>query len=229
MLIHLKRSIIQVVKRSSHLIDPLIWRIILIANQPSSPVDTWIDTQQVGISLYSIFCILSKSPIHLKWCTDLIGLTCFIDFHKCRPPDIVFHHIITILMTSFVSRYIKVFPDYTQEKSVKSIYDMIHTVLAIEIPTLFLVSDKYCTEPRSKIVIQCSFAVLFFYYRIFRYRKHILLNPNTDFVVSNYTKTRLGKIHIYSGIYGMYLLNWYWFCVILMKGMQLFFSKNVSI
>jgi hypothetical protein len=187
-------------------------------DRPPVPPDLFSDAQQVAISLYSMFCIISKSSFHLHACTNLIGLTCLLDFRKSRPPDIVFHHVITILMTIFVEGH-----KTSISRSLYPIYDVIRTVLAIEIPTILLAVEKYIPSERAKlkVAVQVRFAMLFFYYRIYRYTRYIIFNTEAKWAINSTAPHWVDRVHIYGGIYGMFLLNIYWFSVIVRKGLKI--------
>jgi hypothetical protein len=187
-------------------------------DRPPVPPDPFSDTQQVVISIYSMFCIISKSSFHLHACTNLIGLTCLLDFRKKRPPDIIFHHIITILMSTFVECN-----KTSISRSPYPIYDVIRTVLAIEIPTILLAIEKYIPSERAKlkVAVQSTFAMTFFYYRIYRYVRYIIFNADAKHTIDSTAPHMVDRVHIYSGIYGMFLLNIYWFSMIVRKGVKI--------
>jgi len=187
-------------------------------DRPYTPPDPFSDAQQIAISTYSMFCVWTKSATHLHACTNLIGLSCLFDFRKSRPPDIVFHHIITILMTIFV--------EYHKTNIYRSpyhIYDVVRTILAIEIPTILLAVEKYIPSERGKVkvAVQSAFALSFFYYRIYRYARYIILDKDAKRAIDSTAPHWVDRVHIYSGIYGMFLLNIYWFSVIMRKGVKI--------
>ena len=196
--------------------------MIIQMDRPYAPIDPWSDVQQVAISTYSMFCVWSKSTKHLHICTNLIGLTCFIDFRKNRSIDIVFHHIITILMSTFVHKHVRpVGPSvYCQDANV---YDIIRTILAIEIPTILLVIEKYVPKEqvKFKVAVQSTFAVLFFYYRIYRFIRYVILDKEAKQLIDTTAPRPMDRAHIYGGIYGMFLLNVYWFGMIVRKGLKI--------
>lgn len=191
-------------------------------DRPPVPPDLFSDAQQVAISTYSTFCIISKSSFHLHACTNLIGLTCLLDFRKSRPPDIIFHHIITILMTIFVEGH-----KTSIGRSPYPIYDVIRTVLAIEIPTILLAVEKYIPSERAKlkVAVQSTFAATFFYYRIYWYARYIIFNAEAKWAINSTAPRWIDRVHIYSGVYGMFLLNIYWFSVIVRKGVKILLGK----
>lgn len=198
-------------------IKPLHY-IIAHMDRPPVPPDLFSDAQQMAISAYSLFCIWTKSATHLHACTNLIGLTCLLDFRKSRPPDIIFHHIVTMLMTTFIECH-----KMSIHQSPYRVYDVIRTILAIEIPTILLAVEKYISSERAKVkvAVQSTFAALFFYYRIYCYVRYIILNAEAKRAIDSTVPRQVDRVHIYGGIYGMFLLNVYWFSVILKKGMKI--------
>lgn len=192
--------------------------IIASIDRPYAPIDPFSDAQQIAISAYSIFCIISNSTKHLHACTNLIGLTCLLDFRKSRPPDIIFHHIVTILMTTFVECH-----KTTICRSPYRVYDVIRTILAIEIPTILLAVEKYIPseQVKAKMAVQSTFAALFFYYRIYCYARHIILDKEAKWAIDSTAPRQVDSVHIYGGIYGMLVLNLYWFSVIMRKGLKI--------
>ncbi len=205
------------------LLKPLHY-IMTQIDRPYAPIDPWSDAQQIAISTYSMFCIMSKSAKHLHICTNLIGLTCLIDFRKRRSIDIVFHHVITILMSTFVHKNVQIKNQivsvYHQDQN---IYDIIRTILAIEIPTILLAFEKYIPEEQAKVkvAVQSAFALSFFYYRIYRYIRYVILDKEAKQLIDKTAPRPIDRVHIYCGVYGMFLLNIYWFSMIVRKGLKI--------
>jgi hypothetical protein len=191
-------------------------------DRPPVPPDLFSDSQQIAISIYSMFCIWTKSATHLHACTNLIGLTCLLDFRKSRPPDILFHHVVTILMTTFVEYH-----KTSIYQSPYPVYDAVRTILAIEIPTILLAVEKYIPSERAKlkVAVQSAFALFFFYYRIYRYARYIIFNTEAKRAIDSTGLRPMDHVHIYGGIYGMFLLNLYWFSMIVRKGAKILLGK----
>ena len=70
------------------------------------------------------------------------------------------------------------------------------------------------------------FFATFFYTRVYNYYFTIIMNPNVDVLLNKYYDNNIVSfIHIYSGFFGLYLLNLYWFTVMCKKMYKLLFSK----
>jgi hypothetical protein len=95
--------------------------------------------------------------------------------------------------------------------------------LAIEIPTILLAIEKYIPSERAKlkVAVQSTFAMTFFYYRIYRYVRYIIFNADAKHTIDSTAPRLVDRVHIYSGIYGMFLLNIYWFSMIVRKGVKI--------
>lgn len=125
--------------------------------------------------------------------------------------DIVLHHIIAI------SAYINV---YLFSISQNEFMELFRVIIWVETSNIFLLSKKMVLTNNQpmKWAIDLGFVCSFIYFRIYYYYFHILAqNKLFDVIVEKYTKTQIQYASIWFTVYGFYILNLYWLCLILNK------------
>lgn len=152
--------------------------------------------------------------------------------------ELAVHHICIMLFISY--KYI-----YNVES--ESVY-FVKELISTEVSTLFYVLVYYLKDMKHKLdivsvnkkSIQKVFHIMetsnlflffgsFFYTRIYNYFYTIIMNPNVNVLLHDYYDNNIiSSIHIYSGLFGLYLLNLYWFIVMCKKIYKMLFSKYDS-
>lgn len=123
--------------------------------------------------------------------------------------DIIFHHMCVLCVSKYV---------YNQSEISNGLSIIIHTGLASEISTLFLVT-KDIIKPYNYTIYHSIndilFVLSFLYFRVYNFGYVLLNEPHVQSVLTNGTINDMIKINI--GVYGLFLLNLYWTRIILIK------------
>jgi hypothetical protein len=162
-------------------------------------------------TLYCIYCNISSTIL------PFIFFQCLIELLICPTIDAILHHI---LVVSIISLFI------FDILNINTLHHEIKIIVSVEISTIFLVLTTYLpkiplTSPFltlpspsfiSKIIKfnQLCFVTSFFYTRIYLYSKYIIYGILLKEV------TTFPKI-VYILLYLFYLLNLYWFTIIIKK------------
>jgi hypothetical protein len=89
---------------------------------------------------------------------------------------------------------------------------------------------KYDLSPKLFLLNDLIFFATFFKFRLLDYYNQIIVNVDTYNVINKYSENNLiGGVTAYTGLYGLFLLNSYWFCVmckILFKKIFANYSKK---
>lgn len=163
----------------------------------------------LGISLYSCFCVMTN--YYIITCSNIVGLMCLFDFYFVKKKDMLFHHIFVLGMIHYMNYH----------RDIKYRNDIVSIILSTEISTIFLTTnnllDSTGTMGVVKNINKGMFISTFFYYRIYNYSYHLILNKNINNSLLTYSKNSFEFCEIYFGIYGLFILNLYWSCLIFKK------------
>lgn len=183
----------------------------------------FIRNMKHDLELYSYYVFLSVSVCSFLSafyqygvceCTNIIGIVCLLDLFIIQKPDMIFHHMLVLMMVQYVNNHYSI--PYRDE--------MLSIFLRTEISTIFL-EMNYILERvhKNKMVGICKtfnticFIITFIYYRIYQYGYYFTMNPYIHPVLITFSKTHLEMAKVYFGIYGLFLLNLYWLFLIIAK------------
>jgi hypothetical protein len=148
---------------------------------------------------------------HIVACGNIVGLACLADFAaRDLRPDMRLHHACVIIVIAIMNKYYNVLLVRTPE--------IIRDVLALEISNVFLISQHFVSNVAYlKRINQAFFVASFSYVRMYYYTKNVVFN--TDIYVAIFeTCDHWIELYVaYLGVMGIFLLNLYWFYLILMK------------
>ena len=167
------------------------------------------------ISLFVIlFCLIDVFfKTNLFYSRYLLILYSILDSFYSKT-EIVIHHILVILITTFSLMY-----------SSESSMNMIRIILTTEFSTIFLLVNNIIIDSKSKNkylllfknLNYLPFVISFFVHRIYGYYNMISNLENYHYLNELTQDFTIKKIHLYSGFYGLYLMNIYWFAIICKK------------
>jgi len=200
-----------------------------------------LDTNRKTIELYQNFanlglCVIVASNIlyyswynkNLDFSVPVIFTYFVCDLFICKP-EIKIHHMLGIAVLAFKMYYRD------------TIVDDSNVVLALyktELSTFFYIfkclMDTYNIKSTILTTMNNSlFFATFFKYRIYDYFFDVIINPITYSVLDTYSGgSRESVFFACGGIYGLYILNIYWFsimCKILYKPINQYFSVSTFI
>jgi hypothetical protein len=164
-----------------------------------------MDIQYVylGISLASCFCAMTD--FYIIECSNVVGLMCLLDFYFVKKKDIMLHHGFVLSMLHYMN---------THEFDDK--HNMVSILLHTEISTIFLIiHNLYTSINLINYINKMLFVSTFFYYRIYQYY-YLLFNPRFNITLYIHSTT-FELCEIYIGMYGLFLLNVYWYYKIINK------------
>lgn len=161
----------------------------------------------LGISMVSSFCVITN--FNIVNCSNIIGLISVGDLYFVKKKDMILHHILVL----FFLDYMNIHDDFKYKNEIVS------TLLSSEISTIFLTTnnllDNYGNMGVFKHINQLCFVSTFFYYRIYNYS--IFFDKNIYNTFSIYSKNNFEFYKIYCVIYLFYILNLYWFSIIIYR------------
>lgn len=178
----------------------------------------------VSINLYYYYYV-DKNTLYFS--LPLIALHFLLDIFVCNT-DIKIHHMCGLL-TIFTKYYYN-----TQPIHDSSIFVLVYN---FEITTFFYLF-KIWLKPYEKTqnkLLKCIitsndiiFFLSFFKIRIFDYYIYVISNPTVYENLYNYVGDRVfDNILMYSGIYGLFILNMYWFLIMCKIVCRTFFGDKV--
>jgi hypothetical protein len=160
----------------------------------------------LSISLLSSFCVFNNC--YLLPCCNIIAVMCLIDFYFVKNKDMIFHHILSLCMIHHINI-----------NNNEYINELISIVLKTEISTIFLTINNLLncitTRPYLKNINKILFLLTFIYYRIYNYFYYLILNKNSNYILFIYSKNNFDICKVYISIYGLFILNLYWYYLIL--------------
>jgi hypothetical protein len=176
-----------------------------------------IPYMHLSVSIFSIYCILTN--YYLFSGVYLIGIVLYIDYflHYFKinnlRPDIQIHHLLALFIVHFVFHHREFLHETNEE-----IVDFIKNVLSLEISTIFLTSNYLL--PKTSIIYklnQFNFIISFAYFRIYQYTRYVVLSEKTYYIIVILSNHPIYQYSMFIGMYGLGILNFYWFYLILQK------------
>jgi hypothetical protein len=190
---------------------------------------TLINFIHLSVSLISAYSILTET--YFLPCSNLVGALLYMDYilHylqlKVLKTDILLHHFFGLCAIHFVYNH-REFLSYEN----KEIIEFFQNVLSIEIPNIFLAlmyllkNDNVATSIQQ--INNVVFVSSFCYVRIYRYTRYVVLSKEVYHIVVILSKNLIHRYSMLIGIYGLGILNIYWFYIIVQKVGSLIHSEK---
>ena len=197
----------------------------------------WIQVVYFGISIGSVYCVYVDGT-YCDMCVRVVWAMCgvdyvvhFIGWSRLRT-DMMIHHACVSVLIGMLCRY-HAFSDLHLLHPQRNL--LITTMLSTEISTMFLVVIPLCRPTELcrptwwifmvkmiSITNQILFLATFAYYRLYKYTVNLLTNADMHQYIYDeltYQNTNTMVIRILYGmtIVGMWILNTYWFVLIVRK------------
>ena len=166
----------------------------------------------LGVSLASSICVMTNC--YLIECSNLVGLKCLIDLYVEKKKDMIFHHIMVLGMVYYSNQY----------RDLENINKIASVLLSTEISTVFLILNNLLEKSFVKTVNKVAFVSTFYYYRIYNY-SYLILDKHVQNIFYIHSRNNFDYGLIYTGIYGLFILNLYWGNLIFKKCINLL-NKN---
>jgi len=158
----------------------------------------------LGMSLISSFCLMTN--LYVIPCSNMVGIMCLLDFYFVKKKDMILHHTIVLALTHYMNQH-----DIENKK------EIVCVVLSTEISTIFLTTHNILdTNIVVKNINKLFFISTFLYYRIYNY-SYLLLDNTIHNTLYTYSRNNFEYCQIYVSLYGLFLLNLYWTCLIFKK------------
>ena len=169
--------------------------------------------------IYYIYNTFSIVPINNHFIINIILIYCFIDLFFTKSKASFFHHICCISLGYCFHNY-----------KLPYNHPVFLLVLKTETTSIFLVCKHYITKNSMLYNINnVIFATLFFKIRIVEQYYNIFDNNSElySYIKTHLPHDKFSNSLLLFGFGGLYILNVYWFCIILkIIYKQLFISKN---
>lgn len=192
----------------------------MLIHKQISDLMTLINYIHLSVSLISAYSILTET--YFVYCSNLVGALLYMDYvlHylqlKVLKTDILLHHLFGLCIIHFVYNH-REFLSYENTE----IIEFFKNVLSIEIPNIFLTLMYLLKNENVATSIQqinnFAFVSSFCYIRIYRYTRHVVLSKEVYYIVVILSKHPIHQYSMLIGIYGLGILNIYWFYVIVQK------------
>jgi hypothetical protein len=159
----------------------------------------------LGISLFSCFCIMND--FYIITCSNIVGLMCFIDFYFVKKKDMLLHHTLILSMLYYMNNH-----SHENRKEIVSV------ILSTETSTIFLTLNNLLENTslvNVKKINKIAFVISFVYYRIYIYSYYLILDKNIHNTFFICSRNNFEYCQVYIGLYGLFFLNLYWFCIII--------------
>lgn len=160
--------------------------------------------------------IYSRTNQYLSFSIPLIFTHFAIDIFFCNP-EFKVHHLCGLLVIAF-----KYYHNVSPENGAIIILSLYKT----ELSTFFYVFRQFLNEPSNTTSVSKSivkhlntlnsalFFITFFKFRILDFYHDVIVNPKIYEQMYIYTQdSTIQTVFIYAGIYGLFILNMYWFAV----------------
>jgi hypothetical protein len=136
----------------------------------------------LSIALLSSCCVMTNS--YIIPCANILGITCIIDFYFVKKFDMFLHHVLVLSMIYGMNNH----NDITSNIKLTSI------MLSAEISTIFLTINNLLENINNikffKNINRFMFISTFFYYRIYNYGYHLILNKDIYNILSIYSANK---------------------------------------
>lgn len=176
-----------------------------------------------NIACLIVCSIVSSTLLHnalygndLEFPIPFLVVFSLVDMFFCKP-DLILHHICCLCIFAF-----KILSSCTSTNTPL----LIHALYATEISTIFLCIESLfmnSMHPIVRIINKTAFITTFFKFRIYDYYFTLIVNPTAYQQLAPYTDTITKTTLVYTGIYGLSILNFYWFtilCKIIFKSVR---------
>jgi hypothetical protein len=136
----------------------------------------------------------------------MVGMMCLVDFYFVKKNDMRIHHILTLGMIHYMNNH----------SDNQDIMKLNNVLLSTEISTIFLILNNLLDNSlvTTKKINKLAFVSTFFYYRIYNLSCTIF-DKNIHSLFFIYSVNKLSYYEIYILLNGMFILNLYWFYLIL--------------
>ena len=219
---------------------------------PTNWTYIWIQVVYFGISIGSAYCVYVDGT-YCDMCVRIVWAMCgvdyvvhFIGWSRLRT-DMMIHHAFVSVLIGLLCRY-HAFSDLHLLHPQRNL--LITTMLSTEISTMFLVVIPLCRPTELcrptdlcrptwwnsmvkmvSITNQILFLATFAYYRLYKYTYNLLTNADMHRYIYDeltYKNTNTLVIRILYGmiIVGMWILNTYWFVLIVRKACRSMLPKE---
>jgi hypothetical protein len=170
---------------------------------------SYIYAIHLAISIGCSFCVLVNR--HVVACGNIVGLACLADFAtRDLRPDMRLHHACVILVSALVNKHYKVLLVRNPEA--------FRDFMVLEISNVFLISQYFVSNVAYlKHINQALFVASFAYVRMYYYTKKVVFNTDINVAIFEICDNWIESYIVYLGIIGIFLLNLYWFYLILAK------------
>jgi len=166
--------------------------------------------------LFTQLYSFTKNYDYLDYASKLICVHIIIDIFYTKKIDMLLHHLFVLLFTSF---------KYLHNTPPEDDWFIVSCLLNTEISSFFFVfkiwMDEFSVQSKGMKVLIYINDLLFFFsfckFRLYDFYHQIINNSQAYIFAANYSNTLLNILHIYSGVYGLFLLNLYWFMYLLKK------------
>jgi len=171
----------------------------------------------LSVAVFSTISVIQSQNLDL--CNYIVMAFCTVDtiLHLCNYKilklDMILHHLFAI-MISFYS-YANSYPiTYNLDDK----YFLMTNQLSCEISTIFLNLMKvFPKKSYLALLNRLLFLVTFVYYRIYNYFVNIIISKNSHQFIIQIAKSNFHLFYMYTGVFGLFLLNIYWLNLILKK------------
>ena len=178
-----------------------------------------LQSMYLSVSVFSTYCIFTTSYLNL--CNYNIALICCIDYflhvyniNKLNF-DMILHHLFALMIIYFFYNHNYLIVDNIEIKN-----NLIKNILSTEISTNFLIINNFIKNTKNLIIVkinQILFVSTFFYFRVYNYFIYIILSNDVKILIIKISKNNYYKYLLCIGMYGLFILNIYWFFIILKK------------
>jgi hypothetical protein len=191
------------------------WSIIQFQNKNNLIVCSFV-------AFFTNLYFFSNNNNYLHITNLIVSIHVFSDLFLTKNSDMILHHIFSLLCLSF---------KYVNNVSFEDDSLIILTTLNTEMSSFFYVYKLLLEEKKQFILTKISknmfdkisilndllFFSSFLKLRIINYYYNLIHNEHIYISMHKYTKTIIHSLHFYIGSHGLYLLNIYWFMIILKK------------
>jgi hypothetical protein len=168
----------------------------------------------LSIALSSTYCVMTNS--YIIPCTNILGIMCFFDLYFVKRIDMFLHHVLVLGMIHYMNYH----------SDIKTSNEIISVLLSTEISTIFLTINNLLENVNNinffKNINKFMFISTFFYYRIYNYGYYLILDKNNYYIFLSHSNYRFEFYEMYYGMHSLYIINLYWFGLILNKLVQMY-------
>ena len=160
----------------------------------------------VSLVAYKYFDITTL----LQPTTFVVFSYCFVDLFFCKK-DLFIHHLLTLSGIYFC---------YIHSVDIEDTKSVYFSIISTELSSLFLILNIWLSDSKNtimKTIKGINYILLisaFVKLRVYDYY-YVITNPETYASFSKYTAGNIiNSLHIYSSLFGLFIMNLYWFSII---------------